>query len=271
MRAHIWRWLRNSRILRSIHQVSVARQPMNWASRMLLPSSHQNILKVRKGPGAGLRFELNPRWEIALWEGRHELQIQEWIANRLKTASVFYDVGAGFGFYSCLAARLGADVFAFEPDEANARAVARHTEFNGLNDRVQLLRLAVLNKTGIVQFKPASQDRGHGNSAVANAETAGGLAFSVRCMSLDEFAVTHPLPDLIKIDVEGAESMVLEGARQLFERSHPQVICEVHDGDNEVKVCQWFEDRGYEVSKIGNAKSYPIHVLAYPRQGLKDF
>jgi len=175
---------------------------------------------------------------------------------------VFYDVGAGFGFYSSLAARLGAQVFAFEPDEENAKSLSRQAELNALTPRIEIVKLAVLSTSGVTRFEPAPQERGHGNGQLSERCEQ---AITVQCTSLDDFTGVNPLPDLIKIDVEGAESEVLKGAEALFNRCRPSVICEVHDASNALFVSDWLQKKGYSVEYIGNRSEYPAHLLATPQ------
>ena len=223
------------------------------------------MLRVRSGPGTGLVFEIDPRWERHLWEGHHELAAQQVLVDRLKPGTVFYDVGAGFGFYSSLAARLGAQVFAFEPDEENAKSVRHHADLNALSTKIEIVRSAVLATSGVTHYEPASQERGHGNGQISEVMNCPGAALTVRCTSLDDFVGLNPPPDLIKIDVEGSESEVLKGAEELLDRFRPEVICEVHDVTNASFVSDWFERKSYSVEYIGNRSAYPAHLVAKPQ------
>jgi hypothetical protein len=128
MRETIWLRLRKIRFLRKLYDVPIARGPMETLSLLLVPTHRKRRLRVRTGPGEGLVFELNPRWETHLWEGEHELTAQRAVLAKLKSGAVFYDVGAGFGFYSLIATRVGARVFAFEPDVRNAESLLRHAK-----------------------------------------------------------------------------------------------------------------------------------------------
>ncbi len=235
---------------------------MTSLSYLLVPSRSKRRLRVRSGPGSGLIFEINPRWERQLWEGNHELASQQVLVEWLRGGRVFYDVGAGFGFYSSLAARLGAQVFAFEPDEENAKSLSRQAELNALTPRIEIVKLAVLSTSGVTRFEPAPQERGHGNGQLSERCEQ---AITVQCTSLDDFTGVNPLPDLIKIDVEGAESEVLKGAEALFNRCRPSVICEVHDASNALFVSDWLQKKGYSVEYIGNRSEYPAHLLATPQ------
>jgi FkbM family methyltransferase len=265
MRENLWLLLRNSSLLRKLSGIPLATRPMQAISHMLLPSDSKRRLRVRGGPAKGLVFELNPRWETQVWEGRYEVAVQHILVDNLKPGSVFYDVGAGFGFYSLLAAHLGARVFAFEPDAKNAEALGHHARLNSCDLRIDILNAAVLAVSGHAQLKEAPQQTGHGSGHIIKSPEAEERTRTVACVSLDEFTKVNIQPTLIKVDVEGSESEVFSGAEQLFERCHPNVICEVHDEPNATFVSDWFERRRYVVEYIGNRANYPVHLVANPK------
>jgi hypothetical protein len=150
MREALWLRLRKSPFLRKFYAMQVFVAPMKGLSYLLVPSQEMGTLRVRSGPGRGLLFELNPRWEIPTWDGSYELEVQRVLQERLKPGSVLYDVGANIGFYSLLAARLGAQVFAFEPDVQNAESLARHARLNCLGAKIEVIRAAVFSTSGLL-------------------------------------------------------------------------------------------------------------------------
>jgi FkbM family methyltransferase len=239
--------------------------PMKRLSYLLVPSKGVQTLRVRSGPGRGLLFELNPRWEIPTWDGSYELEVQRVLQERLKPGSVLYDVGANMGFYSLLAARQGAQVFAFEPDIQNAASLERHASLNLLGAKIAVIRAAVFSTTGFVALEPADSARGHGNAHVGINTESLNPTVKVPCTTLDDFAREHILPDTIKIDVEGAESKVLEGAEKLFTHTRPLLICEVHDAANASFVDAWLKTRDYEVRWLDSNDKFPRQLLAAPR------
>lgn len=265
MREVVWLRLRNSQLLRRLSTVPFIAGPMKAFSHILLPSGIRRRLRVRSGPAEGLIFELNPRWETQLWEGCHERAVQQILVRNLRPGSVFYDVGAGFGFYSLLAARLGARIFAFEPDSENAESLRHHVKLNRFESKIQIFTAAVLRVGGQAQLRAASQERGHGSGQVIESPKTEERTRTVASVSLDEFTKVNVLPTLIKIDVEGSESEVFSGAEQLFERCHPHVICEVHDAQNASFVSRWLGRRPYLVEFIGNYANYPAHLVARPK------
>jgi len=211
-----------------------------------------------------LVFELNARWETAAWEGSYEQAAQEYLQKQLKAGSVFYDVGANFGFYSLLAARQGAHVFAFEPDVQNSESLERHARQNSLNAKIEIIRAAVYSKSGSIDLEPASFQRGHGNAHVVAVDRSHPTV-PVLCTTLDDFAREHVAPHVVKIDVEGAESEVLKGAEMVFAESRPHLLCEVHDPANASFVEAWLEARSYDIRWVEETDKLPRQLMATPR------
>lgn len=265
MRERLWLALRRSTFLRRLYAVPVFVGPLRWLSFLLLPSSGTKPLRVRNGPGKGLVFELNPRWEAATWEGRYEQDAQEYFQKQMKPGCIVYDVGANLGFYSLLAARRGAQVFAFEPDVQIAESLERHARMNSLAARIEVTRAAVYSTSGSVALDPASCQRGHGNAHVGVALDPSRATISVPCITLDDFAREHVAPNVVKIDVEGAESEVLKGSEKVFAESRPHLVCEVHDPTNVSFVEAWLKDRNYDIRWLGESDKLPRQLLANPR------
>lgn len=200
-----------------------------------------------------------------MWEGCYEQAAQEYFQKQLKSGCVVYDVGANFGFYSLLAARQGAQVFAFEPDVQIAESLERHARMNSLDSKIGIIRAAVYSASGSVALDPASCQRGHGNAHVGVAVDPSHPTVSVPCTTLDDFAREHVAPDVVKIDVEGAESEVLKGAEKVFAESRPHLLCEVHDPANASFVETWLEDRDYDIRWLDENDKLPRQLLATPR------
>lgn len=263
MREILWARLRDNPVLRGFSQLPVIGPLARRISYWLLPHNTRSHCRVEQGLGQGLILALNPRWERSMWEGVYEPEVQAVFGQYLKEDTVFYDIGSGLGFYSCVAAHKGAEVYAFEPDPANAAQIEYHAKINRLESRLHVIRKVVSSRAGTVQLVPADRSLGHGNAVVSTATQV--AAIPVESVCLDDFIRAHRPPTLCKLDVEGHESEVLKGAQQLFEKVRPHLICEVHDAANAAFIEPWLKERGYVFQWIEEAGRWPRHFLASPQ------
>ena len=157
------------------------------------------------------------------WVGSYEAAKQRRIAEFLRPGMVCWDVGANVGFYTLLFAELvgaGGRVFAFEPVPRNVELLRRHVEMNRYQN-VRIFHCALFDSDGETGFDPGpGASMGH---------LAVGGQMKVQCSRADTLLATDQVmaPDVIKIDVEGAEAAVLRGARRAMER-RPMVFLATH-------------------------------------------
>jgi FkbM family methyltransferase len=150
-----------------------------------------------------------------------------------RTGSVVLDIGANVGGYSVLFAQWtgkNGQVFAFEPAPASFAGLKRHIDLNGAAAIVVPVQAAILDGTAAsVPFEARGTS---GDNRVVVPSAVPGPSIVVRATSIDEFCSERSIaPDVIKIDVEGAELSVLRGARrtirargaalELFVEMHP--------------------------------------------------
>ena len=195
--------------------------------------------------------------------------------------AVIWDVGANVGLFSVAASGLagaGGTVFAFEADLDVARLLQATARLPGNRQLapISVVPLAVSHGTGIQSFEIAARARasnalgGHGQSQM------GGVAEVrwVPAMSLDQIRAHLPAPDVLKIDVEGAEVAVLEGGRRLLAEDRPVLLCEVCPA-NAAAVARLLTDAGYRILEGGladdrlqpaTAGSAPWDTVAVPQE-----
>ncbi len=267
MRERMWLRLRENRWLRQLAALPLVGSLVRAASWWLVPSYRPRRLQVQSGLGAGLWLELNPRWESDIWRGTYESVVQQAIEPLLQPGATFYDVGCGPGFFSLVAARRGVNVLAFEADERILDKARRHAAWNHLEQSIRFVHCAVYSYSGTIRITPATHDRGHGNAQVRAARNGSELAAEVRCTTLDEFLANHTAPDVVKLDVEGAESEVLKGAVKLFRTCRPVLLCEVHDEQNRCLVEAWLRECEYQCRWLEPEERLPRHLLALPSTG----
>jgi FkbM family methyltransferase len=188
----------------------------------LLPDSLA-VVTVRQGRNRGARFAIYPRTEKYYWTGTYEAELQEVLWARLRPGGVFWDVGAHIGFFSVLASRrvdTCGRVVAIEPSPENLARLRRVLALNDASN-VAILPLAVLERSGDAGFLPS------GSSSTGTVVGAGAAdAVRVHARSLDGLLEYLPRPDVVKIDVEGAEVSVLRGGRRLLAEDNPLLVVE---------------------------------------------
>lgn len=230
--------------------------------RALLTRLMSQGSRIRFGPLKG-NVVTSGEWACAL--GIFELHVQRAVVERLQRGDVFYDVGANQGFMTLLGARrVGPEgyVYAFEPLPDN---VAKIGELMAANDirNVHVVSAAVTESTGQAKLFATHSDK---TPSVIRA-ARGGEGVDVSTVTLDEFAATHRPPTVVKIDVEGAEHLVFDGASQLLSGSHRvDWIVEIHDEQNEQSVTRSIQSNHYAVRTlpplIARAETYPCHIVA---------
>ena len=250
------------RYLAAVGRVPLIGSVLRSLSRALLPMQLRIWVRVSKGPAKGLWIRVNPRTGRDLCTGTRELLIQETLSKHLGAGMVLYDLGANLGLFTLVGARCvgrRGKVYAFEPDPDVCRRLSENVLRNGFSN-VEVVQAAVCSRTGSTAFARAdphiSPDMGLGR--IGNSITAPSL-IRVRSVALDDFVRDALPPDVIKCDVEGAETEVLQGARSLFERQKPVIVCELHSAEGTESVKALLVQIGYTLRWLD-----VNHLLALP-------
>ena len=148
-----------------------------------------------------------------------EPETLEWI-HSFQANDTMWDVGANVGVYSLYAARAGARVVAFEPSPSNYYVLSRNLEINELEERVSALCIAFHDRTCLDSFFMVNTELGAALNSFGQAVDCSGRdvrpAFKQAMLgySIDDFVneFDPPFPNHIKIDVDGNEDKVIEGA-----------------------------------------------------------
>jgi FkbM family methyltransferase len=156
----------------------------------------------------------------------YEPQVVRRLSQVLGPGMTFVDVGASFGFHTLTAARLvgpAGRVIAYEPGPQNVSVLLLNIEAHQLTN-VTVHPVAASDHPGSLLYY-GSGGNGHVSSFSGRAsELAGGSLVPAR--PIDELLGHEERVDAIKIDVEGAEGLVLAGARCLLSRCHPALFFE---------------------------------------------
>jgi FkbM family methyltransferase len=146
-----------------------------------------------------------------------------WIEEWVRAGDVVFDVGANVGVYSFVVDRAtggGCRVYAFEPSFSTFAQLSRNVALNRMEGRVIPIPLALSDGNGLVTFHYSSLAAGTALHAIGAAVGNKGLPFvpafvqPVLTRRMDDFIAELPgaAPNHVKLDVDGAELKVLQGA-----------------------------------------------------------
>lgn len=198
-------------------------------------------LPILSGPLRGARW-LSTSGTHGCWLGTYEADLQRELWKALRPGDVFFDVGANVGFFSLLAQRRLAgtgQVIAFEPLPRNVELLRRNLALNGLS--VTLIDAAVADGSGKAVFEQStSGSMGH---------LGAGSGIEVDLVCLDELVSMGrvPPPHVIKMDIEGAESRAMAGARQVLVQHRPLLFLSTHGWAEHERCCAFLTSLGYRL------------------------
>jgi FkbM family methyltransferase len=229
--------------------------------------SRMEWVQIQQGVARGLWIRIDLARERSWWAGNHEPALQAELRGLVRQGLVMYDVGAHIGFYSLAAARLGAKVVAFEPDPESAERLRKHVERNNLAENIRVIEAASWSESmPLIAFQrglPRSQ--GGVSCGDRRPVVATGPLIEVKAIRLDDFVADGGLPPhLVKIDVEGAESEVLEGAAETIRAFRPHLLVEVHTSAEEVAVTRFLSENRYRTRWEIPPEGFPRQCFASP-------
>ncbi len=247
------------------------RRVLTWAA-----PEGRAVVVVAAGIAAGVRLRLDLKTEKYYWLGTHEAAVQQALARETKPGMTVYDVGAHLGFFALGLARLvgaGGSVVTFDPLPENIRALRANLALNpNLTSNVQVVRAAVANASGPVRLYGGSDPS---QARLAPLPASSEDSQEVASLTLDEyvFRLGEPAPQLVKLDVEGAEGMALQGAQQLLREIKPVWILEVHGAAAAQAVWEELRRADYKLLSLDRGREFQApeefthsHLLAAPRE-----
>jgi FkbM family methyltransferase len=160
----------------------------------------------------------------------YEPQALDALKETLGPGAVVLDVGANVGISAMMMARwCGSEghIYAFEPSPTPKKLLAQHLQLNGLADRVTISDFALSDAEGTATFYASGIS---GKAALSDVNIGqDSEAVKVPVTTIDAYCETNKIkPSLIKIDVEGFEFKVLNGARKTLKEARPRILVELH-------------------------------------------
>jgi FkbM family methyltransferase len=225
---------------------------------------------INAGPARGLHFEVTLPDDKAIWAGIFEPEFSQTLHDAVRPGDVCYDIGGYRGYMSGVFALAGASrVIVFEPLPDNLARLRRLAELNPQLS-LQIEAMAVGKTNGEVRFKiMPDQSMGKLADSTFQAERTAAQEIPVRLTRLDTciFERGLPRPNLMKIDVEGAEVDVLDGATRTLKECRPRILIEAHSEALALQCQGRLSVLGYGVRQLESSDTepnQPRHLSAEP-------
>jgi FkbM family methyltransferase len=179
--------------------------------------------------------------------------------------AVVWDVGANMGLFSFASAALagpGGRVLAIEPDTWLVGLLRRSAHLErGKRAPVDVLPVAVSEQVGLARFCVAQRARAASHLAGFETPNTGGIRAElwVMTVTLDWLLERFPPPAVLKVDVEGAEHLVFQGAAKLLNEFRPVIFCEVRHKNAEA-ISRLLRPAGYTFfdASLDKARRRPL-------------
>ena len=210
----------------------------------------------------GIQLQIDPSIdngvELCLYRtGTYEKGILNYIENNFTGKGAFIDVGANIGLMSVFTGAKfpQAKIIAFEAHPKTMELLEKNCILNNVGN-VMLFSLALGNEEGKVEIYDNWQVNRGGASLVVKTEDSN--AYKVQMKRLDDIGC--PIPEMIKIDVEGVELEVLKGAEQTIRDYKPILIVEISDWrknahDSSSEIVNYVKSLGdYKIYKLAGGK-----------------
>ncbi|MEY3989558.1 MAG: hypothetical protein RI985_639 [Chloroflexota bacterium] len=196
----------------------------------------------------------------------------------IPTGATYMDIGASNGIFAMYAAVSGKRVFCFEPEVANFSLLNLNTYLNRLTSPIQVqnFNIALSNTRGIGNmYIKTFEAGGHMKILDKPVEVGKSEQFvpeytqSILRYTLDEFIdYTHiPIPNYIKIDVDGNELNVLRGMSQVLQNIElKSVFIELEQHNPDTECLRIFEQHGFVITAIKQVQNYRgLHNVVFVR------
>ena len=210
--------------------------------------------------------------------GVWEPSVSDYIAGALKPGDIFIDVGANIGYYTVLAAKRVGDtgrVYAIEASPTISRTLARNVAANTLSN-VVLENVAVVAEAGPIPiYLHDTSNVGHSTVIASVAGQEHRLEATVEGLPLVDIVPADALRQarLVKIDVEGAEWLVLQGLKGALGTlpDRCEVLMEINaravaeTGGSVEAIIAAFRDAGFSPFEIENTYQVEEYITTRPR------
>lgn len=221
-------------------------------------------LPVLRGPAKGLQFEFDlvRRHEGAYFMGKYDPELLKTLRSVVRPGWTIWDVGTYLGFYSVFFNQLvgpTGKVACIEPDPRKLERTRRNLKLNGFQNCYHL-PVAIGAPLGEVEFLLSDESNSHLPGTyvgerhlkkIWQERDARKKSIRIPCISLDQayFERHLPAPNLVKLDIEGAELHALKHGDRLFREVRPLLLLELHNPDCDAEAWAFSQRLGYVLQR----------------------
>ena len=244
---------------------------LHWPIRLLprslpLPILGGRLRRMRWFVRAGM---------VTQWLGTYERKKLDLLTRFLKEGLTVFDIGAHVGYYTLFFSKsIGpkGKVVAFEPVPENASWLVKHVKVNHAEQNTIVYSSAISSRNGVRRF----DIREH--SAIGKLSTHHSSSILlVPVFSLDSLCSEGiadellPVPDIVKMDIEGEEVSALEGSTDILKKRKTTWFIALHSEDALIRCLEMFDHHGYDVFTLDGVRlTEPIdgldEIYAMPRE-----
>lgn len=240
------------------------REKISWRLRQFVSEDNEKDVSVCFGKSVRLDlFHKDTGHQSLILNGFYELEMTKRIITLAKQGGLFIDVGANYGYFSCLwASEHPANmVIAFEASPRNIPAIQNNITKNKFDGQIKLEAIALGREVGKAHFTLEDHNGQTGWGGLALDQTSASV--EVNADTLDNYVEANNIHDIsmLKIDVEGADTWVIQGAKTLIAQKRiKHIIYEsnkyrmdrLHIAHTEAQA--FLAEKGYVVEKLSNSE-----------------
>ena len=247
---------------------------LSWATKFRLPPS--GTFQINLSNGTKFKLSTNQTsyvTKLLYWNGASSFEYTPIFERLAKKIDSFVDIGANIGYYSILAASVNPkiSVHSFEPAKGPAHYLRKNININQFGKKIKAHDIALSDKENEVAFYEVQNAKYHypmhnlgGVGSLKKESNSKRTSTMVKTLPLDSFVEREGIQkiDLIKIDTEGTEYLILNGANQTIEQFKPIIICETLFQRIEKELEHIMKLHGYEFFNHVNQKLFRVKTLA---------
>lgn len=258
------RWI-NLWSMRKLGRIALVRNAVHKAFSLYY--RHGTSRTILAGPLAGMKWYCHREHQMWMPLGQYERETCDWLRSVIQAGMTFFDVGANAGYFVLLGSQQvkgNGRVIAFEPVPENVQVLKHQIRLNRLKN-VTLENIALSDTSSEERLTVECQNANSHLSAVriCHAPSQPARVIMVKTLTVDDYvAQTGIIPDVLKLDVEGAERSVLQGARKTLSEARPKCVISTHSRDLKTQCRRFLESNGYFLE---NLPGFEHELVCYPR------